>query len=140
MAFGAKRIYPIDLAVSKAVGVSLPFNGNAVFKPTYTTKEAIKANLINFLLTGQGEKVFNPGFGAGLRKFVFQQISTEGVSEIENYIFDGEKFAPKKGQDDHLCDAFRYALVELDDYCSYQYGANPNEVVAAVKSDLDLFS
>lgn len=86
MAFGAKRIYPIDLAVSKAVGVTLPFNGNAVFKPTYTTKEAIKANLINFLLTGQGEKVFNPGFGAGLRKFVFQQISTEGVSEIENYI------------------------------------------------------
>ena len=86
MAYGARRIYPIDLATSKAVGVSLPFNGNAVFKPTYTTKEAIKTNLINFLLTGQGERVFNPGFGAGLRKFIFQQINTEGVSEIESYI------------------------------------------------------
>ena len=95
MAYGARRIYPIDLATSKAVGVSLPFNGNAVFKLTYTTKEAIKTNLINFLLTGQGERVFNPGFGAGLRKFVFQQISTQGVSEIENYILSViEKYFP----------------------------------------------
>lgn len=95
MAYGARRIYPIDLATSKAVGVSLPFNGSAVFKPTYTTKEAIKANLINFLLTGQGERVFNPGFGAGLRKFVFQQINTEGTSEIENYILSViEKYFP----------------------------------------------
>lgn len=95
MAYGARRIYPIDLATSKAVGVSLPFNGNAVFKPTYTTKEAIKTNLINFLLTGQGERVFNPSFGAGLRKFVFQQINTEGISEIENYILAViEKYFP----------------------------------------------
>jgi phage baseplate assembly protein W len=95
MAYGARRIYPIDLATSKAVGVSLPFNGNAVFKPTYTTREAIKTNLINFLLTGQGERVFNPGFGAGLRKFVFQQIDTQGVSEIENYILSIiEKYFP----------------------------------------------
>lgn len=95
MAYGARRIYPIDLATSKAVGVSLPFNGNAVFKPTYTTKEAIKTNLINFLLTGQGERVFNPSFGAGLRKFVFQQINTQGVSEIENYILSViEKYFP----------------------------------------------
>ncbi len=95
MAFGARRIYPIDLAASKAVGVSLPFNSNAVFKPTYTTKEAIKTNLINFLLTGQGERVFNPTFGAGLRKFVFQQINTEGISEIESYILSViEKYFP----------------------------------------------
>ena len=95
MAFGARRIYPIDLAASKAVGVSLPFNGNAVFKPTYTTKEAIKTNLINLLLTGQGERVFNPTYGAGLRKFVFQQINTEGVSEIESYIISViEKYFP----------------------------------------------
>lgn len=95
MAYGARRIYPIDLTTSKAVGVSLPFNGSAVFKPTYTTKEAIKANLINFLLTGQGERVFNPGFGAGLRKFVFQQINTGGTTEIENYILSViEKYFP----------------------------------------------
>lgn len=86
MAFNPKKIYPIDLIPSKAVGVSLPFNGNAVFKPTFTTKDAIKANLINFLLTGPGEKVFNTTFGAGVRNFVFQQISTQSTEEVAAYI------------------------------------------------------
>lgn len=86
MAFNPKKIYPIDLVPSKAVGVSLPFNGNAVFKPTFTTKDAIRANLINFLLTGPGEKVFNTSFGAGIRNFVFQQISTESTEEVAAYI------------------------------------------------------
>lgn len=86
MAFGAKKIYPIDLNARKAVGVSLPFNANSVFKPTYVTKDAIRNNLINLLLTGQGERVFNPNLGAGLQKFVFQQSSRTSIEEIQNYI------------------------------------------------------
>ena len=86
MAFNPRKIYPIDLIPSKAVGVGLPFNGNAVFKPTFTTKDAIRVNLINFLLTGPGEKVFNTTFGAGIRNYVFQQISTESISEVASYI------------------------------------------------------
>jgi phage baseplate assembly protein W len=86
MAFGLVKIAPIDQNPSKAVGVSLPFKANSVFKPTFTTKDAIRNNLINFLLTGPQEKIFNPTFGAGLRKFVFEQITTLGVAEIENYI------------------------------------------------------
>jgi len=86
MAFGFVKIAPIDQNPNKAVGVSLPFKANAVFKPTFTTKDAIRNNLINFLLTGPQERVFNPTFGAGLRKFVFEQITTLGVAEIETYI------------------------------------------------------
>jgi len=86
MAFNPRKIYPIDLIPSKAVGVGLPFNGNAVFKPTFTTKDAIRVNLINFLLTSPGEKVFNTTFGAGIRNYVFQQISTESISEVASYI------------------------------------------------------
>lgn len=86
MAFGLVRIAPIDQNPNKAVGVSLPFKANSVFKPTFTTKDAIRNNLINFLLTGPQERVFNPTFGAGLRKFVFEQMTTLGVTEIENYI------------------------------------------------------
>lgn len=86
MAFNPRKIYPIDLIPSKAVGVTLPFNGSAVFKPTFTTKDAIRANLINFLLTGPGEKVFNTTFGAGIRNYIFQQISIESVSEVASYI------------------------------------------------------
>ena len=86
MAFGAKRIYPIDLNARKAVGISLPFNANAVFKPTYTTKDAIRNNLINLLLTGQGERIFSPNLGAGIQKFVFEQSNQNSVAEIQNYI------------------------------------------------------
>ncbi len=53
MAFGAKKIAPIDLKPSVGVGVGLPFNAPGVFRTTYTTKEATKNNLINFFLTNQ---------------------------------------------------------------------------------------
>ena len=86
MAFGAVKKYPIDLNARKAIGVSLPFNGNAVFKPTYTTKDAIRNNLIDFLLTNPGERVFSTDYGAGIRKYVFENISRGTVSDIQNYI------------------------------------------------------
>jgi phage baseplate assembly protein W len=86
MAFGAVKKYPIDLNARKAIGVSLPFNGNAVFKSTFTTKDAIKNNLINFLLTNPGERVFNNDYGAGLRKYIFENISNNTISDIQNYI------------------------------------------------------
>ncbi len=53
MAFGAKRIFPLDTKPSVGVGVALPFNAPAVFQTTYTTQESIKYNLINFFLTNQ---------------------------------------------------------------------------------------
>jgi hypothetical protein len=46
----------------------------AVFKTTYTTKEAIKNNLINYFLTNKNEIYLNPTFGGNLRAFIFQQI------------------------------------------------------------------
>ena len=51
MAFNSRRINPLDLQPRKAIGVSLPFSGKAVFNPTYVTKDAIKNNLINYFLT-----------------------------------------------------------------------------------------
>jgi phage baseplate assembly protein W len=80
MAFGAKRIYPIDTKPGTGVGVAIPFNAPGVFKTTYTTREATKSNLINFFLTNKGERYLNPTFGGGLRAFLFQQI-TEGNTE-----------------------------------------------------------
>lgn len=95
MAFGAKKIYPIDRIPSKAVGVSLPFNKNAVFGSTYTTKDAIRNNLINFFLTSPGERVFNPTFGQSLRRYVFEQINQATTGDIENYILSSlEKYFP----------------------------------------------
>ena len=86
MAFNPQQIYPIDLNTSKAVGVDIPFNGSAVFKSNYLTKDAIKNNLINFFLTNPGERYLNPSFGAGLRAFIFEQITNDNLNGLKETI------------------------------------------------------
>jgi len=78
--------YPIDSVARKAVGFSLPFNGPAVFNPTFTTREQTKSNLINYLLTNLGERVFNPNFGANLRALVFENILDRTTDELKERI------------------------------------------------------
>ena len=86
MAFGAKKIFPIDTKPGTGVGVGLPFNAPGVFKTTYTTREAIKVNLINFFLTNQPERYLNPTFGGNLRAFIFQQISEGNLEDLQQDI------------------------------------------------------
>jgi phage baseplate assembly protein W len=86
MAFNAKKIYPIDTKPSTAVGINIPFNGNAVFNSTYLTKDAIKANLINYFLTNQNERYLNTGFGANLKAFIFEQINNNNTSFLKQDI------------------------------------------------------
>lgn len=86
MAFGAKRIFPNDLKSRVAIGVDLPFNSEAVFRSNYQTKDAIKNNLINYLLTNPGERIANPNFGAGLREYIFTQITDDGLDFLQEDI------------------------------------------------------
>jgi phage baseplate assembly protein W len=86
MAFGAKKIFPIDTRPGTGVGVGLPFNAPAVFPITYTTKEAIKNNLINYFLTNKNERYLNPTFGGDLRAFIFQQITDNNVEYLKQDI------------------------------------------------------
>ena len=86
MAFDAQQIFPIDFDKSAAVGVDIPFNAPGVFRPNYTTKAAIKNNLINYFLTNPGERPLNPNFGGGLRAFIFQQITTDNLDFLEERI------------------------------------------------------
>jgi len=84
MAFGAQKIFPIDSKPGTAVGDALPFNAPGVFYSTYTTKDAVRNNLLNFFLTNPPERYLNPTFGSGLRAFIFEQITTgnlEGLKE-----------------------------------------------------------
>lgn len=89
MAFEAKRISPLDLQPRKAVGVSLPFSSKSVFNSTYTTKDALKANLINFFLTDKKERFLNPNFGAGLRALIFEQMTADTQEELVYVIKSG---------------------------------------------------
>jgi phage baseplate assembly protein W len=83
MAFQVANKFPIDTKPRKAVGVKVPFSVPYVFEPTYTTKEAINVNLINFLLTNPGERYLSPQFGGGIRQQVFEQISVGNLDMLK---------------------------------------------------------
>jgi phage baseplate assembly protein W len=85
MAFNVQQINPLDLQPRKAIGVSLPFSSTSVFTSTYTTKDALKSNLINYFLTEKGERFLNPNLGAGLRRLLFDQMTEDKREEI-NYV------------------------------------------------------
>ena len=86
MAFNPQIINPLDFDESVAIGVDIPFNGNAVFKSNFQTKDAIKNNLINFFLTNPGDRYLNTTFGGGLREFVFEQLSSDNVAFLQQDI------------------------------------------------------
>ena len=75
-----------------SVGIDFPFarvpNQDGYFKTTKTTVESIKNNIKLLLKTEQGERVFQPNLGMGLRRFVFEQINENTSIEIENNIVD----------------------------------------------------
>lgn len=89
MAFEVKNINPLDLQPRKAVGVSIPFSGTAVFNQTFETKDAIRNNLINFFLTARGERPLNVNFGAGLRNLLFEQLTQDAISNVREYVIEG---------------------------------------------------
>jgi phage baseplate assembly protein W len=86
MAFGAQKIFPIDTKPGTAVGVAIPFDAPGVFYSTYTTKDAVRNNLINFFLTNPPERYLNPTFGSGLRAFIFEQITTGNLDGLKENI------------------------------------------------------
>lgn len=89
MPFNVQQINPLDLQPSVGIGVGLPFSSNQVFNITYTTQEAIKTNLINFFLTGESERFFNPTFGAGLRAVLFEQMTTDIDEQVQGIVRSG---------------------------------------------------
>lgn len=76
--------YTVDSSTrnpNRGLGIKLPFNTHNVFTINYTTKDQIKSNLTNYMLTNKGERPFNPEFGADLRKLLFDQTSDFTVAK-----------------------------------------------------------
>jgi len=62
----------------KPIGIDIPIKRGkqGFFKQTFTTNNAIKANIKNLLLTNKGERPLNPSFGNGLNQMVFENDDT----------------------------------------------------------------
>ena len=128
MAFGAKKIFPIDQYSRKAVGVALHLNAPAVFDSTYVTKDATRNNLINYLLTNPGERPFNPTFGAGIRNYIFEQINSDNLDEISSRIeSDIIKYFPTIKATVQVTPSYDYNTVFVDiNYSIVNTGINDN--------------
>ena len=91
-----RRTYPVvpqDIGQPKGIGINVLYNnGTNVFNVTTTTKEQVKSNLINFILTNKGERMFDPMFGGNLRASLFQpdsdfdNLASKLESEIYSYV------------------------------------------------------
>ena len=82
------RVNPLDLQKNIIIGVSLPFNAPGVFNKTYSTKDQIKSNLINLLLTDKGERIMNPEFGTDLRRSLFDNMTNSSSELLRFKIID----------------------------------------------------
>ena len=58
---------------------------------TKTTREAVKQNFKNLILTAPGERVMDQQFGVGLRNFLFENFTIEVGENIKYRIFNQAK-------------------------------------------------
>lgn len=82
------HINPIDLDTDLAVGILLntSHENGKLFKQSYTSLEQSSTNLLNLLLTNEGERMMQPEFGCSLNKLLFDNISSDLVNKLDNKI------------------------------------------------------
>ena len=81
-----KNINPLDLRPRVAVGINIPFSEPSAITPNYTTQEAVKNNIINFILTNQNERLYRSNFGGDLRSKIFSIQSEDDFEAIGDQI------------------------------------------------------
>lgn len=82
------RIHPLDFEPDVAIGIDLPMMAGtgAAFKLNYTTLDQAVANAKNLLLTNRGERIMQPDFGCDLRNTLFENITEDIITKLEDRI------------------------------------------------------
>ena len=109
-------IHPLDFDTSIGIGVGLPLtNGSGgeyptitsasvtplneadtrlstdrkrggVFTVNYTTKDQVRSNIKNLVLTSPGERHYHPNFGCGVYELLFDNATKEALQTIEDAV------------------------------------------------------
>lgn len=73
-----------------SIGIKFPLTDEnelkQVFDLSNVNEEAIKSNLILFLVTKKGQRYMRPKFGCDLEQFIFQQNDNTQKTIIEDYL------------------------------------------------------
>jgi phage baseplate assembly protein W len=82
---GRKIVKDTTQYANYAIGITLPLQfGENTFEQSYLTKDQVKSNIKNLLLTKRGERILQPEFGSGLQSLLFEP----NVSDLEGRIED----------------------------------------------------
>tara|TARA_R100000008_G_C3565357_1_gene158814 strand:+ start:761 stop:1201 length:441 start_codon:yes stop_codon:yes gene_type:complete len=78
------------------IGIDLPFyrslGSEGYFASTTTTISAVKNNIKNLIQTEKGERLLQPDVGINLKNYLFEQITTDLYSKIEEDILSTLNF------------------------------------------------
>ena len=89
-----KRINPLDVSKRATIGLAFPLNVVNMTSGTETTKDQIKTNFLNLLLTVPGERINQPNYGIGLKNLLFENNIDED-SLLENINTKVEYYMPE---------------------------------------------
>jgi uncharacterized protein len=84
---GSKIVKDTETYNDYAIGITLPIqNGNTFFNQSFQTKDQVKSNIKNLLLTKRGERILQPEFGSGLQELLFEFNDENLETKIEETI------------------------------------------------------
>jgi len=126
-------------------GYNAPFiGGNEGVVSRQVDEKLIKNDLLQLLLTSPGDRVMRPSFGTGIRKFVFELITTETIETLRQSIQDAvDTYEPRvtvssididtSNQDNNVVQIKLFGYFNLD-----KYNTNPNNAQLLVELKVPL--
>lgn len=136
------KSYRPDQYPDRAVGVLLPFNGNAElldrrygeynripikdvkpFRLSYSTEEQAVTNLVNLLLTRKGERPMQPTFGSLIPDYLFELNTPANRELLRSSIQDDINFWLP------YLDVIVIQVLSSDDVAIGQYDSDHNVII-----------
>ena len=74
-----RKINPLDTNNNIRIGLGFPLNSVNMSTGTTNTRDQIKSNFLNLLLTVPGERINQPNYGVGLKSKLFENSFDEST-------------------------------------------------------------